>query len=259
MSFFMIYKAKKLYRWLTEFGISGLWLLLRVEKLNPCQIVTLHSRRIGPLYCRARMEDFEAINTVICFHAYDVGQLYWQQGTVIDLGANIGIATRYFLSVLPCLQVTAIEPSEENTKIFDVNISATREGVRVKLKRCAVGPKSGTGRLLRDPGGRFDSFKVELVPSPSRDGDELIEVLALEDILRDLQVPILLKMDVEGAEDSLLEKRREWSNGVSRMMIEFHGLDLERFWMRVLTEEGWSCEKHFDTWHFFRNGGSLDR
>jgi FkbM family methyltransferase len=254
----VIYRTKKLYKWFTEFGLRGLWLLLHLEKLDSSSVVTLRSKRIGLLYCRARKEDFEAVNTVICFRAYEADDLRWQNGTVVDLGANIGIATRYFLSVLPSVQVIAIEPSRENKKIFEVNISAVSDGARVKLKKCAVGPKSGSGRLLRDPGGRLDSFRVEFLPSPSRDSDD-VEVLALEDVFHGLQYPILLKMDIEGTEDSLLQNRAKWSAGVSRMMIEFHELELERSWVRVLTEEGWRCEKHFDTWHFSRSGCEVDQ
>jgi FkbM family methyltransferase len=218
----MIYRAKKLYRWWVEFGFKGLWLLSRVEKLHPSQIVSLHSRRVGDLYFRGCREDFEVINTVICFKAYEVGHVCWKQGTVVDLGANIGIATRYFLSALPHVQVTAIEPSDENNKIFEANISATGEGRRVKLRKCAVGPDNGNGCLLRHPDGRFDSFKVAFGPLAAGAVGQLVEVMALDQILRELQRPILVKMDVEGMEDILLERRNKWSDFVSRMMIEFH-------------------------------------
>ena len=99
---------------------------------------------------------------MICFLAYDVRGVDWSSGTVVDLGANIGISTRYFLECLPCLDVVSIEPSRENCEMFAMNMALTAYRHRAKLLECAVGPIAGTGRLI-DNTGRFDSFKVEFL------------------------------------------------------------------------------------------------
>ena len=247
----MIYKIKKYFRWLREFGVEGLLLLLTLRRGNSLQVVQLRSRRFGPLYCRVCEEDFEAINTVICFGAYEVNPRSWRKVTVVDLGANIGIATRYFLAVLPNARVIAVEPSEENCSIFQMNMSATPARERAELSRSAVGPQGGIGRLVADPLGRLDSFTVDFSGDASDTGRRDVAVRSLRDVLREAEYPVFLKMDIEGAEDLLLPQRSQWLN-VVRIMIEFHGVELERRWLSTLRKDGWSSEKHFDTWHFTR-------
>jgi hypothetical protein len=59
------------------------------------KLVRLNTGSFGEIFVRNRLEDFEIVNTVFCFHAYDVRRLGSFSGTVIDLGANIGISVRY--------------------------------------------------------------------------------------------------------------------------------------------------------------------
>jgi len=193
-------------------------------------------------------EDFAVINTVIAFNAYRV-PIKQHFRSVLDLGGNIGIATRYFLQSLPNVEVLAVEPSSANCEVFKRNIWLYDAGDRVRLLRCAVGPVNSTGVL--SGAKRFDTFKVEKLSNSSfLKGQEVVPIRSLSGLVEQLPAPILLKMDIEGAEADLLNCRTEWIDHVGCMMIEFHDVTQEKKWLKVLAEEGWKVEKHFDTWHF---------
>jgi len=239
------YLVKKYLRWLRECGVHGLirlWMRDQDERL-----VRLNTRSFGEIFVRNRVEDFEVVNTVFCFHAYDVRRLRSFSGTVI--GANIGISVRYFLQFLPKAKVIAVEPSNKNCSIFEMNIGLRPDRDRVRLLQCAIGSKRGRGYLVADDAGRYDSLKVA-ASKPDLAKGESVEVIGLSDLLAEVREPVILKIDIEGAEDELLEARGCWSHSVVRIMVEFHSPVFEARWCQTLMTEGWRAEKHFDTWHF---------
>jgi FkbM family methyltransferase len=247
-----LYTIKKYSHWLAEFGSAGAWRLWRCRSRPSPNIIQLRSRRFGTIALRNRIEDFEAINTVLCFGAYNCRPLRGQFRSVLDLGANIGIATRYFLATLPNVSILAIEPCRENCQLLLNNLHISNAGDRVTLWESAVGPVEGSGRFANAPGveTRFDSLKVDY--GAERDDSESVPICSLERAVLGLEPPVLLKMDVEGAEDSLLACRKTWISNVARMMIEFHDSAEEQYWGTVLKSEGWESQQYFDTWHFWR-------
>jgi FkbM family methyltransferase len=193
------------------------------------KLVKLNTRSFGEIFVRNRLEDFEVVNTVFCFHAYDVRRLGSFSGTVIDLGANIGISARYFLQFLPKAKVIAVEPSNKNCSIFEMNIGLRPDRDKVRLLQCAIGSKRGRGYLVADEAERYDSFTVAAF-KPDFEKGEPIEIAALSDLLVDVREPVILKIDIEGAEDELLGARLSWSHSVVRIMVEFHSPVFESRW-----------------------------
>jgi FkbM family methyltransferase len=245
------YKAKMYYRWVSGFGLSGLHKMICCDGSRGPGYVKLTSRQFGLIMCRECQEDFAAINTVMCFGAYSIPAGDRKFGSVLDLGANVGIATRYFLAALPNVSVVALEPSADNCKVFRMNMAISEGEDRVRLWECAVGAVGGRGQLRSVEGARFDSFKIERSPSGAPScGGQTIEVRAIADVTKTLAEPILLKMDIEGSENDVLACRHQWIGRVGYMMIEFHDRVQEKMWLSVLAAEGWKSEKHFDTWHF---------
>lgn len=244
----MIYRIKKYQRWLREFGVDGLYKLLKCgDSVVP---VRMHSRRLGPLVCRNCREDFEAINTVLCFDAYHVDAPHRPYRSVVDLGGNIGIASRYFHFMLPHVRILAIEPYAPNCELFKMNMSLIGKAP-VDLLECAVGMRDGVGWLTDGCG--FDRVAVKPVDCHQSASDrQAVVIRSLTGLLQGLPGPILLKMDIEGAETDVLKSREQWAGDVGRMMIEFHNDDDETSWRSMLEDEGWQTEKHFDTWHFYK-------
>jgi FkbM family methyltransferase len=245
------YKAMMYSRWTGEFGLYGVWRLLRSRYTKLERHIHLKSKHFGPIVCRNCPEDFAAVNTVMCFGAYAAPFADKRFDCVLDLGANVGIATRYFLSQGPTIQVLAIEPSSENCAVFRINMEMVMAGDRVRLWECGIGGVEGKGYLRSSAGNRFDSFQVEYShseESPNHGRSVIIRKMA--SAIDTLSGSVLVKMDIEGSENELLACREDWIEKVDYMMVEFHDDAKERLWVSILGAEGWKCQKQFDTWHF---------
>jgi FkbM family methyltransferase len=141
---------------------------------------------------------------------------------VIDLGANIGIASLYFATRYPGVQICAVEPSSPNLILLEHNVKANNAPVRVVPG--AVGEKDGdalfvitgdprqafceaTGRRTTDQGARV---KVRQYSVPS-----LMHLMGWEEV-------DLLKIDIEGSEVGVLGGRPQWLNRVRAIVGEGH-------------------------------------
>lgn len=252
------YKIKMYKRWAAEFGIGGLWRLLCSKASNRDLRVKLKSKHFGYIVCRNCPEDFSAVNSVMCSGAYAAPFGENRFESVLDLGAHVGIATRYFLSQEPKAQVLAVEPSSENCAMFRTNMEIAAVGGRVRLWECGIGRMEGVGYLHPDEGRRFDSFRVEYSAKDIINGDQPVPIQKMASALQALPGRVLVKMDIEGSEDEVLVCREEWIGRVSYMMVEFHDRTKEKLWISILRAEGWKCHKHFDTWHFEPELGAQD-
>ena len=135
---------------------------------------------------------------------------------ILDCGANIGMASVYFKRAFPGARVTCFEPDPTLAEIATKNLRAngfTDIDVHAKAVWTADGevffePEGGfSGRIIED-GERRDS-EVARIPC-----------VRLRDLLGE---PIdFLKLDVEGAEVSILRDCRGYFKNVSRLFVEYH-------------------------------------
>lgn len=250
----MKYKILKYLGWLRQFGVGGLKrILIRGEAGSG--LIALKSSRYGKIWCRNCLEDLEVINTVLIFDAYHVQDDYKSCKTILDLGANIGIATKHFCKQMPDAHIVAVEPSEKNCILYRRNLEDEIKTGRAELLQCAVGAAEGIGYFETGDKIRFDSFKVVRngagVKTATRK-HEKVQIIGIGGLVERLERPLLVKVDIEGAEHDLLHSRSEWAHAAYCLMIEFHVHSQEKFWVETLTGEGWLAAKCFDTWHFTR-------
>ena len=125
--------------------------------------------------------------------------------TFVDVGANIG-AYSLWVSALagPTAHILAIEPQP---KVFDrltYNIGLNPHGT-VKAVACAVADKPGDLTLFLDPRNSGES-SVKIVAS-SQAATIRVPATTLLDLIRNERLERLdaIKLDVEGAEDIILE------------------------------------------------------
>ena len=69
---------------------------------------------------------------------------------MLDLGANAGFSSAYFLSVFPKARIVAVEPDERNLAICRANLAPY--GDRVLLLHGAAWSRIATLRLLKGTG-----------------------------------------------------------------------------------------------------------
>ncbi len=139
---------------------------------------------------------------------------------VLDLGANIGLATLFFASKFPDAQFACVEPSPENCAVLlEVLL---QNHIRATVVEAAIGIESGEAELFMgaDPTG------YSLVPpSASACRRRVVRQIDMASLLQRLgwgQVD-LLKIDIEGYEAKLLRNRAEWLTSVRHIVGEAHG------------------------------------
>lgn len=129
-----------------------------------------------------------------------LGKLIPSGGTVIDVGANIGVHSVFFAKAVgPQGRVLAYEPQRQSFQLLSAN-AALNGLVNLRIERAAVGPQKGQIHVPDlDPNAEhnFGGISVNAV------GDgEPVDMIALDSL--DLSRCDLIKIDVEGLEIDVL-------------------------------------------------------
>mgnify|MGYP001589300051 FL=1 len=120
--------------------------------------------------------------------------------TVIDAGANIGVASIYFCVRYPDARVYAIEPDRDVCTVLRKNLSAYPNA---SVHECALSDIDGTIDFHIHPTSSIASSLRSRVL-----GEKVVSVQSkkLDTFMKDEKLPSvdLLKFDIEGAEDRML-------------------------------------------------------
>jgi hypothetical protein len=142
--------------------------------------------------------------------------------TAIDIGANEGEYSIYFLLHTPARSVLGFEPDTAVWPLLRSNLALNhlRDDQRLTLSSKFVGD--------REDGG----------------------MCTLDSITASTQAPYLIKLDVDGAETSVLRgARRLLASGVpSRWIIETHSRDLERECIEIMRAAGYTTTIISNAW-----------
>jgi FkbM family methyltransferase len=140
--------------------------------------------------------------------------------TVIDLGANIGLASALFLSRWPRASVLAVEPDPGNFDMLSANVAAY--GARAQALKGAVWTRSGELELSRTFGDGREWARAVQERTGSGEG---VQAFSMQELLS--RVPggcvDLLKIDIEGSEAALFSADTSWMQRVRNLAIELHG------------------------------------
>jgi FkbM family methyltransferase len=121
---------------------------------------------------------------------------------IIDAGANIGMATLFFKTISPAARIDAFEPSPASFRLLDHNV-AVNQLANVRLHNAALAGRAGRVFLLTEHG---DETSLTASTVPGRGGSERLEVDAVTLSSHIDEEVDLLKMDVEGSEQEVLEE-----------------------------------------------------
>jgi FkbM family methyltransferase len=135
---------------------------------------------------------------------------------IVDCGANIGLASAYFLSRLPLARVIAIEPFPANAELCRRNLAPY--GERARVIEAAVWNSCTTLALTATAGAEW---AVQVREDGGAGSVRAIDIPSLA-----LPVIDILKVDIEGAEAALFdETAARWLPTVRNIVIELHGPD----------------------------------
>jgi FkbM family methyltransferase len=166
--------------------------------------------------------------------------------SIMDLGANVGLASAYLLRVFPKSRVIAVEPDSENFEMLQRNLA--RFGDRVLPVRGAAWNACRSLRIADSKyrGGGSASVQVT-AGGPGEGCVSGFDVPALMDMAAFERVS-LLKVDIEGAEVMVFdESSAAWIDRVDNIAIELHddssfGMASPVFW-RAILDRGFVCRQ----------------
>ena len=164
---------------------------------------------------------------VFLVREYDSPDLPTSANCVLDLGANIGLASVFFGLKYPNAQIVAVEPDPENFDALEYNTRSL--GSRVSCKHAAAWSEDGTlGLVCTDAQGKpLGSWGVQ-TEEPKEGSVQHVKCYSIPSLMSEFggrEVDIL-KIDVEGAELELFsENVSAWLPYVKLITIETH----ERF------------------------------
>lgn len=158
--------------------------------------------------------------------------------TIFDLGANIGITALQFHRQFPLAKIVAVEPDPGNFCLLQKNTQRIRNilpvwGVASHLQAHFVQTK---------PEDLAMAF--QFIPASSASGKE-IPGFTIADLIEQnkIQPPLLIKMDIEGAERDIFQNHKNWLKYTSGVLVEAHGVGTADFIVKILTQEGFRTEQ----------------
>jgi FkbM family methyltransferase len=184
------------------------------------------------------------------WQSIDVGD----PGVIVDLGSNNGYSGLYFKDRFPSAAVYLIDLLQSNTlfgnNLFDANgLHATHVNVAVSgsdgLIDVDLHPAHSRNRLsslLDDEQKQHFGFSGKRIRVPSRRLTSLMEDLQIDHI-------DLMKVDIEGAEQYLIEDIANWSPFVDKVLLEIHH-NIDTAWCeQKITDAGYSVFKDHSDWY----------
>lgn len=181
--------------------------------------------------------DFDVFRQIFILEEYAAMRDIEGIEVVIDLGANVGYASAYFLSCFPECRVLAVEPDSLNYAQCVSNLAPY--GARVDLLLGAAW--SSCGRLSVERGVYGDGLDWSTQVRQTLSGDALPAVDGFDMpalIAKAGGMPVdILKVDIEGAERELFGAgAAEWLGKINNLCIELHGGECERIFFAALAD-----------------------
>ena len=199
---------------------------------------------------RRNTSDSAILKEVLSSNVYESSKYHDAPCVLIDLGSHIGSFTNLFLSTHPHSRAICIEPNPFSYSLLIQNLHANQILDRATCLSAAIVPHQDLVRnrfvRLDFPAGQTDVFEQFQV-SPS--GRWVTMGVSLRDIseLHAENIPLVLKMDIEGAELPLLDELLDMLQKAQVFMLfmEFHGTQPQLLdWISRLEHIGFNCVRN---------------
>jgi FkbM family methyltransferase len=154
--------------------------------------------------------------------------------TVMDLGANVGFSSAYFLNCFPDSKLLAVEADGRNFEICRENLAPY--GDRAKVIHGAAWYRQELLSLSRGTFGDGREWATQVVARSKGSEDDIQgwDVPSLMQLAGFSEID-LLKIDIEGSEKYLFGGADFWLQSVHNICIELHGPDCERAFQKALS------------------------
>jgi FkbM family methyltransferase len=139
---------------------------------------------------------------------------------ILDCGANVGVASLFFRRLYPSARISAFEADPALFRMLADNMKANGAGA-IDVRHAALWTSTGT-LTFRCEGS--DSGMIDSLPGAVDGTSTTVPSLRLRDVLAAEPVD-LLKLDIEGAEDTVLEDCEPVLHHVRALVMDLHEFD----------------------------------
>jgi FkbM family methyltransferase len=184
---------------------------------------------IGSVLIRRSDSDYETLRQVFVLREYAIGNNELESyissrysklladgktPVIIDLGANIGLASLWFKERYPKATILAVEPNAANFQILKQNLARDHSAI---LLEAAVGSSPGNVELST-------TGLSWAVQTKRTDKDRGVMVVTVEQAISKISgaVPLIVKVDIEGFEKDLFARNIDWLDDACAVFIEPH-------------------------------------
>jgi len=209
--------------------------------------------QIGKLRIRMRRNRSLWLRPPLTHEWYPLAALkaVMRPGDVVwDVGANLGLYARWFVTHLKAGKVCSFEPMSENLPELKYNLDLGGVSDKVQVLPWALSDVDGEVEFqvddMQSASGAVNAV-YEGGPSRARAAlglppkIEKVTSRTIDSIMErgELPVPDVLKIDIEGAERMLLDGGAHFfASSPSCLLIETHGLDVSRRCLEFLFDRG---------------------
>ena len=140
--------------------------------------------------------------------------------TIIDCGANVGCSVLWFASQFPGAHIVAVEPEAANFALLERN---ARDVPNVTFLQAAIWSSNTEIAVRGGRGTQGWAFRTsELNQSPA--DSPVVPGVTIASLLDRVNTsgPVIVKIDVEGAEDEIFRNQTEWLERIDLLIVELH-------------------------------------
>ena len=185
---------------------------------HPREIIARHVGIAHPVYLRVKTTDPSVYREILVRGEYGSFQLPFTPKTIVDAGANIGMASIFYTHRYPAAKIIALEAEASNFTALRKNVGPYQNIVPI---HAALWNRDGFINVSPpDPAtGAFGKWGfVTHEGHGVRTRALTMRTLMLETSIQEID---LLKVDIEGSEKEVFESC-DWITKVRAMVIELH-------------------------------------
>ena len=200
--------------------------------------IRVKETREHPIFCRPNTTDAQVLWDTF-YRKYHIPTIPLKENSVIvDLGSNVGYTIAHFAYLYPKSKVYGVEMDFENFLLAQKNIQSLIE--QCKIMHAAVWSKNGQINYVGDEEWGFhildDSKLVNRRSAPAKTLDTILTEFNIEQV-------DYLKIDIEGAEKTILVDPDAWIHRIKHLKMEVHPPATVEWCFDVLKQFGFECSK----------------